>query len=127
VLAALMHRAKTGTGQHVDIAMLDSMVALCDYIPNFWSLGVRKRVDVETRSPGIITTCRANNGWFVLHALRKLQFERLANIVGCRQWLDDPRMETLTDWAERLEDTIVPAINKWAQNITKQEAAPMLA
>ncbi len=41
ILAALRHRDHTGLGQHVDIAMLDAMVAMTDVVTNFWSMGVR--------------------------------------------------------------------------------------
>lgn len=127
VLAALMHREKTGLGQLVDISMFDSMVALCDYIPNYWSLGFRKTPGEETRYPGIIAACKARDGWFVLHALRRHQFERLAHIVECPQWLQDPRLASLMDWSARLDDTIVPAVTAWAAALSKQEAARILA
>jgi crotonobetainyl-CoA:carnitine CoA-transferase CaiB-like acyl-CoA transferase len=39
ILAALRHRESTGRGQQVDVAMLDSMIAMTDVITNFWSLG----------------------------------------------------------------------------------------
>jgi hypothetical protein len=39
ILAALRHRDHTGLGQHVDIAMLDAMVAMTDVVTNFWSDG----------------------------------------------------------------------------------------
>ena len=41
MLAALRHRDRTGEGQHVDIAMLDAMVAMTDIVTNFWSMGLR--------------------------------------------------------------------------------------
>lgn len=127
VLAALRHRDATGLGQHVDVAMLDSMMALCDYIPNFWSLGVRKDPDKETRSPGIIVTCRARDGWFILHALRRHQFERLATVIGRPDWLDDARLASLPEWSARLDDTIVPAIEAWSVTRGKWEAASELS
>jgi crotonobetainyl-CoA:carnitine CoA-transferase CaiB-like acyl-CoA transferase len=40
VLAALRHRDRTGEGQHVDVAMLDAMVAMTDLVTNFWSMGL---------------------------------------------------------------------------------------
>src|SRR6185436_4170617 len=43
VLAALRHRDATGEGQHVDVAMLDSMVAMTDLVTNFWSMGAREQ------------------------------------------------------------------------------------
>jgi crotonobetainyl-CoA:carnitine CoA-transferase CaiB-like acyl-CoA transferase len=127
VVAALRHRDRMGKGQHVDVALLDSMLALCDYLPNFWSLGMRKAPDTVARSPGIITTCRAKDGWFTLHALRRHQFERLANTIGRPEWLSDKRLVTLMDWTNRLDDTINPAIEAWASDKTKLEAARLLS
>ena len=45
ILAALRHRDRTGEGQHVDIAMLDAMVAMTDLVTNLWSLGARPDPD----------------------------------------------------------------------------------
>jgi len=41
ILAALRHREATGTGQYVDIAMYDSVLAMTDIVTNFWSMGQR--------------------------------------------------------------------------------------
>lgn len=127
VLAAIQHRQRTGMGQFVDIAMFDSMLALCDFIPNYWSLGLRKDSEKETRSPGFIAPCKAADGWFTLYVLRRHQFERLARIIGCPHWLEDPSLATPWDWANRTDDVIAPAINSWAASRTKQEAARLLS
>ena len=49
VLAALRHRDRTGEGQHVDVAMLDAMVAMTDIVTNFWSMGIRGPVEDQSR------------------------------------------------------------------------------
>ena len=56
VLAALRHRERTGQGQYVDIAMLDSLVAMTDIVTNFWSMGLRggrARAADHARLPGV--------------------------------------------------------------------------
>lgn len=90
VLAALRHRDQHGEGQYVDIAMLDSMIAMTDVVTNFWSLGRRPGDEPALISSGF----EASDGWFVMQVGREHQFERLANVVGCPEWLTDPRFAT---------------------------------
>ena len=119
-LAALRHRDQTGQGQYVDVAMLDAVVAMTDLVTNFWSMGLR---------PGglgpllIMDGFRAKDGWFIVQVGREHQFERLAKLIGHPEWLDDPRFATREGWRVHLEDVIRPAIEGWAADKTKLEAA----
>ena len=119
-LAALRHRDQTGEGQYVDVAMLDAVVAMTDLVTNFWSMGMR---------PGglgpllIMDGFRANDGWFVVQVGREHQFERLAKMIGHPEWLNDPRFVTREGWRVHLEEVIRPAIEGWATDKTKLEAA----
>ncbi len=119
-LAALRHRDQTGEGQYVDVAMLDAVVAMTDLVTNFWSMGLR---------PGglgpllIMDGFRAKDGWFVVQVGREHQFERLAKMIGHPEWLDDPRFATREGWRVHLEEVLRPAIEGWAADKTKLEAA----
>lgn len=119
VLAALRHRDRTGEGQYVDVAMLDSMMAMTDVVTNLWSLGERRGPGV----PLITDPFRASDGWFVAQVGREHQFQRLAALVGRPDWLEDPRLATRPQWREHLEDIIRPAIEAWAADKTKLEAS----
>lgn len=123
ILAALRHRDLTGAGQYVDIAMLDSVVAMTDIITNFWSMGT------SARSLGqlILRGFRASDGWFVLQVGREHQFERLAQLIGHDEWLNDPRLATRQGWLDHMNDLLVPAIEGWAASMTKLEACQVLA
>ncbi len=119
VLAALRHRDHTGEGQYVDVAMLDATVAMTDLVTNFWSMGMRP----DGLGPLLVMDgFRAADGWFIVQVGREHQFERLSQLVGHPDWLDDPRFETRAGWRRHLEDTIRPAIEKWAAGKTKLEA-----
>ncbi len=123
VLAALLHRDRTGEGQYVDVAMFDSVVAMTDLVTNFWSMGARQGGKGGSL---IMDGFRARDGFFVLQVGREHQFARLAQVIGHEEWLEDPRFATREGWVTHLEDTIRPAVEGWAAAMTKVEAATVL-
>jgi crotonobetainyl-CoA:carnitine CoA-transferase CaiB-like acyl-CoA transferase len=123
ILAALRHRDITGAGQYVDIAMLDSVVAMTDIITNFWSMGASAR----TVGQLILRGFAAEDGWFMLQVGREHQFERLAHLIGHPEWLQDPRLASRQGWLDHMDDVLAPAIEGWAADMTKLEACHLLA
>lgn len=123
VLAALRHRDATGLGQHVDIAMLDAMVAMTDLVTNFWSLGLR---DGNT-APLIMDGFRASDGWFIVQVGREPQFATLAELVGHPGWVDDVRFAERRGWVEHLDTVIRPAVEAWAADKTRLQACEALS
>jgi crotonobetainyl-CoA:carnitine CoA-transferase CaiB-like acyl-CoA transferase len=123
ILAALRHREITGVGQYVDIAMLDSVVAITDIITNFWSMGASAR----TVGHLILRGFRASDGWFILQVGREHQFARLANLIGHPEWLQDARLASRQGWIDHMDDILVPAIENWAAGMTKTQACQALA
>ncbi len=122
VLAALRHRDRTGTGQHVDVAMLDSVIAMTDIVTNFWSMGLRG----GELGPLVLHGFRAADGWFVVQVGREAQFEALARLVGRPEWLDDPRFASRQGWLDHLESDLRPAVEGWAAAMTKVDASRAL-
>lgn len=125
VLAALRHRGRTGLGQVVDVAMLDAMIAVSDMPPFLWSMGAPERW-AAAGSLGICAAFRARDGWFVVAVFREHQLERLARAVGHPEWIGDPRFATREDWARATEPIVRPALEAWAADKTKLEAARRL-
>lgn len=125
VLAALRHRDISGIGQHVDISMLDCMVALADVQLQYESMGVVR--DPESRGALILTSFKAKDGWFMIQVGREHQWERLCEIVRKPEWLSDPRFATRAGWGEHQEDVIRPAVEAWAADKSKQEVCTLFA
>lgn len=123
VLAALRHRDLTGQGQYVDVAMLDSVMAMTDIVLNFWSLGLEH----GNTGPLINHGFRCADGWFIMQVGREAQFERLARVVGHAEWLGDPRLANRTGWVEHLEDIIRPAVEAWAAGRSRTEVCVLLS
>ena len=125
MLAALRHREHTGLGQHVDISMYDSMIAMSDMVPHLWSMQA-PAAWATAGSFGIVSAFRAQDGYFVISIVREHHFERLAKTVGHPEWCDDPRFTTREGWAEQIEGTLRPAIESWAADKTRLEACKAL-
>jgi crotonobetainyl-CoA:carnitine CoA-transferase CaiB-like acyl-CoA transferase len=118
LLAALRHRDRTGQGQYLDVAMLDSLLAMTDVVTNFWSMGLRN----GEVGPLIMHGFRAADGWFIIQVGREHQFAKMAELVGHPEWVDDERFATRQGWLDHLESVIRPAIEGWASTRTMIEA-----
>ena len=123
VLAALRQRDATGQGQHIDIAMLDAMVAMTDIVTNFWSLGLRG----GNLAPLIMHAFKASDGWFIVQVGREPQFAALVGLVGRPELVDDPRFAERQGWVDHLEGVLRPAIEGWASDRTRIEACEALS
>lgn len=98
ILAALAHRDRTGEGQHIDLALLDTQVAwLANQATNHLSTG---------RPPGRMGNAHPNlapyevfeaaDGWFVLAVGNDAQFAAFAKLAGHPEWSGDERFRTNT-------------------------------
>ena len=123
-LAALHERGRTGKGTHVDVSMYDSMIAIADIV-HVASTGVDPRGVLK--GVGILHSFRASDGWFNVEVVREPHFPRFAEAVGHPEWTEDERLATRAGWDEQMETIIRPAVEAWARDKTKLEAAGKLA
>jgi crotonobetainyl-CoA:carnitine CoA-transferase CaiB-like acyl-CoA transferase len=123
ILAALRDRDKTGRPGYVDVAMLDSVIAMTDIVTNYWSMGVNNGDSGSVINHGF----RAADGWFVMQVARVHVFERLAQLVGRPEWVTDERFATPYGWVQHLEDVIRPAVEKWAGKRNRLEVCKALS
>ncbi|MEO6126113.1 MAG: CaiB/BaiF CoA-transferase family protein [Ilumatobacteraceae bacterium] len=124
VLAALRHRDTTGIGQYVDVAMFDSMVSFADVVFSYWSMGQRPDRGEGVRM--IMDGFESGDGWFVVFVGREQDFAKLAEVVGCPEWLTDPRFATRKGWRDHIEE-IRRGVNAWARPMSNVEACRLLA
>jgi crotonobetainyl-CoA:carnitine CoA-transferase CaiB-like acyl-CoA transferase len=99
ILLALLARERTGTGQVVQVAIVDSMVALLT-----WSAGMYFETD---KPPGVAGNHHplsspfgvyyATDGPFNLAAGNERMWERLCEVLGLQGLREDPRFRTTND------------------------------
>ena len=99
VVSALQHRARSGEGTMVDVAMLDSQVALLENaIARYSATGIAPG-PLGARHPSVapFDAFRTADGHIVVAAGHDDTFRQFAETVGHPQWPDDPRFSTLAD------------------------------
>jgi CoA:oxalate CoA-transferase len=96
VLAALLVRDRTGRGQKIDIAMLDSQLAILEHAMAITTVTGSPPVPTGARHPTItpFSTFRAADGFFVIAAGNDALFARLAEALGKPALAEDPRFAT---------------------------------
>ncbi|HKW39034.1 MAG TPA: CaiB/BaiF CoA-transferase family protein, partial [Burkholderiales bacterium] len=114
VCAALVHRAQTSKGQHLDLALLDSQIALLAYQnTNYFATGKPPR-RIGNLHPNIVPyqPFRAADGEVILACGNDNLFRKFCDAADCPELADDPRFATNgkrvenRDELKRLLDTI---------------------
>jgi crotonobetainyl-CoA:carnitine CoA-transferase CaiB-like acyl-CoA transferase len=96
VCAALAHRAETGAGQHLDLALLDSTVAmLANQGANYLATGVAPK-RLGNAHPNIVPyqTFKTADGDVIVACGNDGQFRKFCEVANCAQLADDPNFAT---------------------------------
>jgi crotonobetainyl-CoA:carnitine CoA-transferase CaiB-like acyl-CoA transferase len=96
ICAALAHRERSGTGQHLDLALLDSQIALLAYQnTNYFATGVPPR-RIGNLHPNIVPyqPFRAADGELILACGNDNLYRKFCEAAGCPELASDPRFAT---------------------------------
>jgi len=104
ILAAYVHKLKTGRGQIVDTSLMEAALQ-----QTYWQAAI---VFATGRSPGptgsahVLTApyqaFRARDGWINIGGANQANWERIAEVLGHPEWRDDPRFATNSARMENL-------------------------
>ena len=93
ICAALAHRAESGKGQHLDLALLDSQIALLAYQnTNYFSTGKPPR-RIGNLHPNIVPyqPFRTADGSVILACGNDNLYRKFCEVASCGELADDPR------------------------------------
>jgi len=113
ITAALRERERSGTGQRVEVAMLDAVISLfSDVAANVLTAGERYG-KFGSGHPDLVPyqAFPAKDGWFIVACLTNAFFKRLAAAIGREDLLADPRFAT-NDLRVKHRAEIVPLLSE---------------
>jgi crotonobetainyl-CoA:carnitine CoA-transferase CaiB-like acyl-CoA transferase len=93
ILAAITHRAQTGIGQYIDMALLDVQVGvLANQAMNYLHAGVLPK-RMGNAHPNVVPyqDFQTKDGYVIIAIGNDGQFARLAQVIGKPEWATDPR------------------------------------
>src|SRR2546421_6968947 len=96
VNAALVHRLRTGQGQHLDVNLLASTLALLpDPVAHYFDSGKRPP-RLGNRNPNLTPAeaFRTKDGWVQVVIMNPDQYGRFCNVLGDEQLATDPKFAT---------------------------------
>jgi len=95
IVAALYHRERTGEGQMIDVAMLDSIMPLMGWVAANLLIGRQPPVlmgnDNFTAAPS--GTFRTRDGYINIAANKQEQWESVCDVLGVPELKSDPRFQ----------------------------------
>jgi benzylsuccinate CoA-transferase BbsF subunit len=129
VLAALMHRARTGEGQYIDLSQWDTSVAILGE-------GVMEQVMNEAQPPRMgnrdpymaphgLFRCQGEDRWVSIVVASDDEWQHLCRGMGQPGLASDPRFATLAARKEH-EDELERLITAWTETLSDQEVAARL-
>lgn len=105
VASALNHRARTGEGMTVDVAMLDSQIGLLENaVARYSATGIAPG-PLGARHPSVVPfdAFRTEDGHIVVAAGHDPIFRQFAEAVGRPDWVEDARFATLVDRLDHVD------------------------
>jgi CoA:oxalate CoA-transferase len=95
IMAALFHRERTGEGQAIDVALLDSIMPLMGWVVANLMIGGQQPVVMgnENFTAAPSGTFRTRDGYINIAANKQEQWEAVADVLGVPELKTDPRFQ----------------------------------
>jgi crotonobetainyl-CoA:carnitine CoA-transferase CaiB-like acyl-CoA transferase len=111
--AALLRRERSGEGEYVDLAMMDTMLGMLPY-----ETAAAQFADAKKRL--VYRPTRARDGFVIICPVSAGNFADMARAAGRAEWLADPRFATRSardvNW-----DALMDALDDWAADKSAAE------
>ena len=135
IMMALLHRNRTGEGQHLDLSQVEAGIGLTgtsvlDYTVNnrpFRRDGMPpgNRAPEREIAPHNSYPCRGEDRWCVIAVTNDAEWDSLVNILGNPAWANDERFATMESRFANQND-LDEFISQWTINLTPLEVFDIL-
>ncbi len=130
VVAALVHRARTGEGQHIDLAMLETVLSIIPEALLEYAVNGRLPQPIGNRDPWMAPhNCYKARGnehmWVTIAVSTEEEWRALCGAIGQSELARDPRFAA-ADLRKRNEDELDRIIGEWTAPRDRWEITELL-
>jgi crotonobetainyl-CoA:carnitine CoA-transferase CaiB-like acyl-CoA transferase len=129
VLAALMHRARTGEGQYIDLSQWETSIAvLGEAVLAQTMTGTVPERDgnrVPHMAPHDVFQAEGEDRWIAIAVEDDAGWTRFAQVIGRPELATDPRFATLAA-RKRNEDALTEIVTAWTATRTPEDTTAVL-
>jgi len=113
ILAALYRHEKDGSGQYIDMALVDSQIAVMSYIASNYFVTSQIPQRIGNAHPNIVPyeVFKTKNGYFVFGAGNDGQWKTFCENVGHPEWAIDERFATNPQRVSH-HDELIPVLRE---------------
>jgi crotonobetainyl-CoA:carnitine CoA-transferase CaiB-like acyl-CoA transferase len=122
IVAAYVHRLKTGEGQLVDTSLYEAGIQ-----QTYWHSAIYFATGAAPAPSGsahILSApyqaFQAADGWLTIGGANQANWERLARVLGAPEWIDDPRFRGNADRMKNLQ-SLTEVMNSRLRTRSKKE------
>ena len=129
IITALLHRQATGRGQFIEVAQMESTIAVTDTAILEATVNGRAAERLGNRHvlhcPHGVFRCAGDDEWIAVAVTNQSEWEALARAIGRADWLNDDRLGTLPG-RRRQADELEAGIEGWSGALSAREAESVL-
>lgn len=129
VMAALLHREKTGQGQYIDLSQWEAAIMLLPEAVMDYSMNGTQPERMGNRDPHMsphgVFRSKGDDRWVSLSIRDEAEWQRLCEVMGQPELGSDARFASLAARKEN-EAALEEIVTAWTQEITADEATQSL-
>ena len=129
LLEALHHRAKTGEGQYIEVAMTEALATILPEAVMEYTLDgtepERVGNDHKDKAPHNVFRCQGDENWVAISVENDAQFQALAQAANNPGWTGDSRFATAEARLQHRGE-LDPLVQQWTKELQVQDVVERL-
>jgi benzylsuccinate CoA-transferase BbsF subunit len=129
IVAALDYKHRTGKGQYIDAAQMESSISLLTPVLLDYEANGREAERIGNRStyaaPHSVYRCKGGNRWCVICVFDHKEWERFCQVIGKPAWTESTEFSTLIDRIKNV-DKLDSLVEEWTVEHSPEEVVSLM-